>query len=283
MRAMLLERLDGIGEGQPFGDAHRQMVLVLQLLHHQEVVPLGVILHAGDAVNGRIGQCQRECPLALGRRRRRDLLDDHLHRRVFAHDAGELACAVVIELAALGIGRSARDASRVKRRGVHDGDVAIDALEERRMSVRHGVELLPRGQRLLRPQCVVPAAALQPLAGGCGLCGALDAIEHLLQRFASREIDGELDAAGVAQMGMRIVDAGHGKGAAEIDEPRLRPFRLQQRLICTGRGDESIPHRDRADEVQLALAEAHAGQDVAVVVDGVRRPGLRSERQRGGK
>ena len=31
------------------------------------------------------------------------------------------------------------------------------------------------------------------------------------------------------------------------------------------------------------LAEAHACQDVAVIVDGVWRPGLRGERQRGGK
>jgi len=84
-------------------------------------------------------------------------------------------------------------------------------------------------------------------------------------------------------MRVRVVDAGHGEGGAEIDELRLRPFRLQQRLICACRGDDSIAHRDGADEVELTLAKTHAGQDVAVVVDGIRSRRLRSERQRGGK
>ncbi len=58
MRAMLLQRLDRIGEGQPFGDADRQVILALELLHHQEIIPLGVVLHAGHAVDGGIRKCQ---------------------------------------------------------------------------------------------------------------------------------------------------------------------------------------------------------------------------------
>ena len=55
---MLLQRLDGIGEGEPFRDAHRQVVFMLELLHHQEVIPLRVVLRTGHAVDGGVRECQ---------------------------------------------------------------------------------------------------------------------------------------------------------------------------------------------------------------------------------
>ncbi len=184
----------------------------------------------------------------------------------------------MIELAALRISRGAGDAGSLKRGSIRDGDMAVDPFEDCGVTVRDSIQLLAGREDFLRPERVIPSAALQPLAGRRCLRGALDAVDHLVERFASREVDGKLDTAGVAQMGVRIVDAGHGKGAAEIDELRLRPFRLQQRRICTCRGDDSIAYRDGADEVESALAEPHAGQDVAVVVDGIRRGGRRGER-----
>ena len=136
--------------------------------------------------------------------------------------------AVVIELTALGIGRCARDAGSFERRRIRDGNVTVDTLKDRRMTVRDSIELLARRQNLLRPNGVVPSAALQPLARRGNLRGTLDAIEHLLKRLASRQIDRELDAARLAQVRVRIVDAWHGEGAAEVDELRLRPLRLEQ-------------------------------------------------------
>ena len=134
----------------------------------------------------------------------------------------------MIELAALRISRCARDAGSLQRGCIRDGDVAVDPLEDCRMAVRDRIQLLAGGQHLFRPERVIPPAALQPLAGRRGLRGALDAVQHLLERFASREVDRKLEAAGLAQMRVRVVDAGHGKGATEIDELRLRPFCLQQ-------------------------------------------------------
>ncbi len=149
--------------------------------------------------------------------------------------------------------------------------------------MRHRVKLLARRQNLLGPQRVVPSAALQPLAGRRSFGGVLNAVKHLLQRFAAREIDRELKAAGIAEMRVRIVEAGHHERVVQIDETRLRPFGLEQILIGAGGGDDSVAHGNCTHEIKLALAEPDAGQDVAVIVDGVRRGGLSSERHRGGK
>ncbi len=51
MGAMFFQRLDRIEEGQPLGDTDRQVIFALKLLHRQEVVPLGEVLHAGDSVD----------------------------------------------------------------------------------------------------------------------------------------------------------------------------------------------------------------------------------------
>ncbi len=79
-------------------------------------------------------------------------------------------------------------------------------------------------------------------------------------------------------MRVRIVDAGHGERAAKIDELRLRSLGLEQRLICARSSDDSIAHGNGADKVELALAQPHTGQNVAVIVDGVWRSGLCGER-----
>src|ERR1700735_3693881 len=84
-------------------------------------------------------------------------------------------------------------------------------------------------------------------------------------------------------MCVRIVDARHGEGAAEIDKLRIRSLGLEQGVVCARSGDDSSAHGNRVDEVELALAQPQAGKDVAVVVDCVRRRLLRSEREGGGK
>ena len=258
------------------------MIFALQLLHHQEVVPLGVVLRAGDAVDRCVGKRERERAFALCRCRRRDNFEDHLHRGVFAHDPGEFAFCVVVKLAAPRIGRGARDASGVKRGGVGDRDVAVDALEDRRMPVCHSVQLLSGRQHLLRPQGMVPPTALQPFACRRSFRGALNAVEHILQRFAAREIDRKLKSARIAEMCVRVVEAGHHKRPAKVHHLRLRPLGLEHIVVVAGRGDDAIAHGDGADEIKPTLAQPNAGQDVAVIVDGIGRRRLCGEWERDG-
>ena len=71
--------------------------------------------------------------------------------------------------------------SGLERGSVGDGDVAVNADEDRRMSVCHQVEVLPRGQRLAGPQGVVPAAADGPYSGLGAVDLQADAVLHLLQ------------------------------------------------------------------------------------------------------
>ena len=48
--AALLEDREGLVEVQPLGDAEGEFVGVLEFFQGEEVVPIGVVLDAGDAV-----------------------------------------------------------------------------------------------------------------------------------------------------------------------------------------------------------------------------------------
>ena len=134
----------------------------------------------------------------------------------------------MIEFAALRIRCSAGNPGCFERSRVRNSNVAVDTLKDRGMTVRVSIELLARRQDLLRPNGVVPSATLQPFARRGNLRGTLDAVEHLLKSLASRQVDRELDATRLAQVRVRIVDAWHGEGAAEVNELRLRPLCLEQ-------------------------------------------------------
>src|SRR5689334_10091907 len=75
-------------------------------------------------------------------------------------------------------------------------------------------------------------------------------------------------------MGVGIVEARHHECVVEIDELCLRPFGTKHDFVGTGGSDQAVARGDGADEVELTLVESDAGEDMAVVVDGVGRCGL---------
>src|SRR3954467_14804040 len=95
MRTMLLQRLDGITEIQPFTYADRQRTFTLHVFHNQEIFPSGIVLYRRKAVLNSVGECKRESATALRRRGRRDL---GLHQilRTLPDNSSRLAVSIQI-------------------------------------------------------------------------------------------------------------------------------------------------------------------------------------------
>ena len=162
--AALLEVADGEVEVDPLVDAEGEFVFVLEAFEDEPVVPVGEVLHGGDAV----GECVADGELRALRRCRRWAAGCVFRRGRggrFADDAGGLAVRVAIDVAAEGIGCGGVDARGCEGGGVGDGDVAVDAIEKGGVGAGDGVEVLACGKSFRGPLGVVPAAAEDPCCG----------------------------------------------------------------------------------------------------------------------
>ncbi len=93
-----------------------------------------------------------------------------------------------------------------------------------------------------------------------------DALLHLGQRLHADEIDLQHLPAAVGEMQVRIVEAGHDKVSAEIDD--LRVFALQlANVVVRADGDDAAV----ADRHRLGSSGHRFGVDVAVEEDNVGR------------
>ena len=147
------------------------------------------------------------------------------------------------------------------------------------------VEVGAGGEFVVGPEGVVPSSALDPCAGfGGGDVGA-DALLHLGEGVDADEVDGELLAAGFADVGVGVVEAGHGEGAVEVDDLGLGAFEFQDGGVGACGEDFSVGDGDRGDFGWgcggVVGAEVGAGEDVAVEVDGVWRRGCCAEASAG--
>ncbi len=267
--ALLFERVDGCTEGQPLGDAQGQLAFALHLLHDEEVFPIGVVLRGGEAVGDGVGHCEFEAAAPLRFAAGRNVLSNEFHPRGFAEDAGRLALGVAIDLATCRVGGSAGNASGGECCRVGDGDVSIDAAKDGGMACCDGVDIASGGQSLVGPEGVIPAATRDPVTLGCAGRGELNAPLHFGEGGAPGEVDLQLDHASVAEMHMRIVEAGHDKGAVEIDLARGGAGEGQAAASLPGGHDLAVAKSKCGDEERFARGEILACQYMAVVVDGV--------------
>ena len=171
----------------------------------------------------------------------------------------------------------AGDAGGGERGGVGDGDVAVDAIEERGVIASDFVEILARGQDFIGPQSVIPVAAGEPVACGRGVGGGLDFREHVGEGFDAGEVDVELGAACAAEMRVRVIEAGEDEGAGvggvEIVE---HGFGSGEACDVFGLADGehfAAADGDGFDDLRLVFSESNAGVDDAVEEDDVGRAG----------
>ena len=95
---------------------------------------------------------------------------------------------------------------------------------------------------------------------------------HLGERGDAVEVGGEALQAGVGDVGVGVVEAGHGEGAVEVDLVRLRRGAFQDVGVGAGEDDAVGGDAEGLDALRCGVVvgvEADAGEDVAVVVDGV--------------
>ncbi len=164
---------------------------MFEFFEGEEVVPVGVVLDAGDAVGENVGDGDGESLAALFEGWRRNFAVDEAVGCAFAKDAGGIAGGVAVDLCAGRVGGGGGDVGCGEGGGVGDGHVAVDAAEDGGMAGCDGVEVGAGGERgvfVVGPEGVIPAAAEDPGAGlGCGDVGA-DALLHLGEGVDADEV-----------------------------------------------------------------------------------------------
>ena len=133
------------------------------------------------------------------------------------------------------------------------------------MFSRDLVELLPRGQRLLSPQGVVPAAAGQPVAGWRVPCKFRNLLEHLGKRLHVPQVQIHLGARSNSQVSVGVIEAGKHKhalcGAAQVAHLRVRSCQPPD-LFVAAHGQHLAPaNSHRFDRLRFILGKAFACVD----------------------
>src|SRR5579875_356505 len=149
--------------------------------------------------------------------------------------------------------------------------MAVGAVQERRVAVAYGVDVLPRWQLVRSPLGVVPAAAQKPLAGWKLRRIGADAGLHVGQGCRPVEVDGKPLPACHPHVGMSIVEPGHDEVAAQVDYLRVLALERQHFLVAAHceyaavrNGDGGYAARNRVGVVRL---EPCAGKNVAMEED----------------
>ena len=99
VRAVRLQKADGVVKGEPFADAQRQLAFALQVFVDEENVPTGIVLGGSDTPAGGVGQGEFGGAATAGGSWRRDFRLDQVARGL-AQNASGLAVGIVIDFAA---------------------------------------------------------------------------------------------------------------------------------------------------------------------------------------
>ena len=141
-----------------------------------------------------------------------------------AQNTGGGSTLVAVDLATLGIFRREVDDGQLQGKRVGDADMSIDSAEVNRMVVAGIVDIPARGQGLDRPERLVPALANQPFAGRSDSRFGAEPFAEFLNRLDADHVDGQFLEPGAGQVHVGVVESGHDKVPAEIDNLRFRPF-----------------------------------------------------------
>ncbi len=226
-----------IVKGHPFGDAGGQFSAMLELLENLEIIPaqlrvsgVGIVLRGSDAPLRQILQGGFDSLSATVMVR----FGDHRGHRVtrgFTQNAGGLAGGVAIDFAAFRILAGNRDAGQLQRPGVSDGDVSIHALQKDGMVGGDFIDVPAAGEFFHRPQSFVPASADNPFAGSGALHSVANAVAKFGQGFYAAQFHGQAPKARVGQVHVSIVESGHYKVPAQIDDRGRRSLQLDDFVV----------------------------------------------------
>ncbi len=156
---------------------------------------------------------------------------DQIHRLI-AQDAGGLAVRIAVDDAGLRVGRCRRDAGHPQSQRIGASQVQVAAPEHDRVVGRGRVEILAGEQPRLGPVGLVPALALDPLAGRSGLRAFVQGLLHGGQRSQSGQPQLTPAQRPALEMKMRVDQARQDAPAAEIDHPAARPGERQDVIVA---------------------------------------------------
>ena len=131
---------------------------------------------------------------------------------------------------------------------------------------------------MVRPKGLVPAAAHDPLARASVGHVAADTVLHFGERARTDQVDRELLLARLGHVGVRVVEAGHGEGASEVDDHRVRACQRQDVGILAYVCDRSPTDGKGRDAtgrwIGVVLLQFNASEDIAVNKNGIGRSRL---------
>ena len=102
-----------------------------------------------------------------------------------------------------------------------------------------GIEVCLDWRFLFCPQRVVPAASHNPFTRCGSFYARRDALLHVVKRLAAYKINIQLFKAARAEMHVSIIEAGHHKVAAKIDDLGFWALELLNFIVCAGSADFS--------------------------------------------
>src|SRR5437016_7243015 len=137
----------------------------------------------------------------------------------------------MIDLSPRRIGTLRSDAHGFQRCRVGYGNMSVHPHKNCRMITGVRIDVLAARQLLFSPFGVVPASTDQPFARTSSLGAGGDALLHLLQGLSPNQVDVELLEAARGQMRMSIIESGHDKMPAQIDDLGLCAFELLHFLV----------------------------------------------------
>ena len=215
---------------------------------HLKIRPIGIILDGSDAILGNVPKDQLNSFAALLGSGIGNPHSDQRHCRAFFQHSRWLAKPIVFDFTAGRIGSGLVNLRALQRQRIRDGHVTGNVGKDDWVLGRDGIELLAIREPLLRPKCVVPAAAGNPFAFLVLRDRSGDPLLHFLNGRHARQRDGELVRGGATQMHVRIIEAGHYKLTIELD--RFRTF------LAAAAIEKDVGHLANAGDLPFANSDS---------------------------
>lgn len=240
----LVEDRERVIVGDPFGEDHAhggeaQALGLLEALAVRglHVLPFGVEQERGEYVGRRVGK-----------------------------DAGGFAGLVAQDLAAVRVGRVARDARSTQGRRVDREGVHIDLRQHHRAIGDHRVDLRRGGHERSLPVELDDLVAVDPLVVRMRIRPRLERDERLVERVGAPDMHAEVGVvhqSALGEMGVGVVEARHDEAVAELAHLGVGPDEGGEGLLVAACDDLAVRNGDAARErfAHLAREDRVALQD----------------------
>jgi len=252
-------------------DAQLELAVPAQaLIGGQGLGAVVVVLHAlvvqgGDAQAMQLGHALGQGGVQLGGGDLRDVVGDQTDGQ-FPQEARGLACGVLVDHAAIRVGRTGGDPRQGQGRAVDHGSVHVAAPEDGWV-IRAGypVQIVAVREAGLAPAALVPAVAYDPTAGGKAGRPLSDLVHHLGFAAGGGQFHLQPGDGPIVEVDVGIAQPRQGQPPAQVNQLGLGPGQGQDLRIPAHGQDAAIGHSHGLGPRLLRVD----GVDFAGVIDGL--------------